>query len=362
MRILHLPVNTASLPSISARAQRKLGHESRVLLLEESRYHDNDPSICVIIPRIRLRSKVVTLVNLVIRTAVLLRWLLWADVVHWYSTPCSLLPNKLDFRLIKFLRKNKVIEFLGSEVRDPKIESARNPFYRSVYESGDGYEYPYESAELSERNQILARRYGFKTIIASEGLVAYLREPAFAKATRGIDVDRFATHYPSVNGKTLVSHSPSAPVCKGTVFVKRAVDALRGQGFNVELTMALGTDKKNASDIVAGCDIFVDQLILGDLGMSTLEAMAMGKVVVCYILDEVRESLPEGLPVVNANPDTIQEVLESLIRDKGSLERIGRDSRRYVESYFSSSFRARCLLEAYRRAASVRAGRERAWH
>jgi glycosyltransferase involved in cell wall biosynthesis len=351
MRVLHLPWNIASLPVITARALEAQGHDSRVLLLEEHPYHDNDPTLCITIPRIRPGNRWLRPINDALRIVWLVKWVFWADVVHWYSTLGSLLPLELDLRIVAWLRKTRIAEFCGSEVRDPEIESARNRFYREVFHSGR-YEYPSESSEISALNQQRAHRYGFHPVIANRGLLAYLKGTTPSLVPTGVDVAPRLAQPTRREGTLVIAHSPSAPVGKGTDHIRRAVEALRVKGHDVELRVLHGVDRDSARRGIATCDLFVDQIIVGDIGVASAEAMAWGKPVVCYVLDEVLAQLPAGLPVLNANPETIVSVLEQVVTDRDRLRRLGEDSRAYAERHFRAAHRAAVLLEIYAAAAT----------
>ena len=57
----------------------------------------------------------------------------------------------------------------------------------------------------------------------------------------------------------------------------------------------------------------MDQFILGSFGVSSIEVMALGKPVLCYIMDQVEINLPEACPIINANLDNLESKLEQLI-------------------------------------------------
>jgi len=68
-----------------------------------------------------------------------------------------------------------------------------------------------------------------------------------------------------------------------------------------------------------------------------VEMMALGKPVVCYIREEDLKFIPgqmkDDLPIVNANTDTIYEVLSRLVEQQDQLHLIGERSRAYVERW-----------------------------
>jgi len=94
-------------------------------------------------------------------------------------------------------------------------------------------------------------------------------------------------------------------------------------------------------------DIVVDQLLLGVHGIFSVEAMALGKPVLCYIRDDLVEKYPSDLPIVNANPDTIEVELEKLLVNPQLRTEIGKRSREFTERYHDSRVVARKLIKLY---------------
>src|SRR5690606_1229873 len=90
---------------------------------------------------------------------------------------------------------------------------------------------------------------------------------------------------------------------------------------------------QEAMQMYAKSDIIVDQILCGTYGMLSVEAMALGKVVVAFVRDDLKAKFPKDLPIVVANPDTIQVVLAQLLQDPHLRHEIGKASRKYVEDY-----------------------------
>ena len=92
-------------------------------------------------------------------------------------------------------------------------------------------------------------------------------------------------------------------------------------------------------------DVLVDQLVSGSFGLTAIEAMAMGRPVICYLHDGIQIFAPEECPVIRANPDTIEDVLAHLSHDQ--LEAAGRAGREYVKKYYSIAALAEHLSRLY---------------
>ncbi|HYP20840.1 MAG TPA: glycosyltransferase, partial [Chloroflexia bacterium] len=68
----------------------------------------------------------------------------------------------------------------------------------------------------------------------------------------------------------------------------------------------------------------------GAYGTFSVEMMARGLPVVCRIREDLRRFYPPDLPVINAEPDSIYDVLESLITQPERWAELGRQGIEYV--------------------------------
>jgi glycosyltransferase involved in cell wall biosynthesis len=93
---------------------------------------------------------------------------------------------------------------------------------------------------------------------------------------------------------------------------------------------------------MADVDVVADQLIVGWYAMFALEAMAMGKPVLCYLrqdlldLYEVEGLLGHGeMPIVNCDPLSVKETIRGLAADKSQLAQIAERGRSFVRKHHS---------------------------
>ena len=139
-----------------------------------------------------------------------------------------------------------------------------------------------------------------------------------------------------------VVHASNHRGVKGTDAIIDAVGQLETEGVEIELEVLENVSNKEIHDAMCGADIIVDQLIIGWYAMFTLEAMALGKPVICHIRRDFVEMYEaagviekEELPLIDATPATIKEVLRDLVRDRDRLTEIGQRSRSFVETHHS---------------------------
>lgn len=334
MRVLHLPVNWASRSSHTVRGLRQKGIDARGIVLSDSAAVSSDGLRVINISPKRypigwLRSALRWMYHFV-------RSVEWSDLIHWYCG-VSALPWGLDLATIKYLRKPAIVEWQGSDIRVPEVEFKDNPYYAVAF--GSGYEYRRaESLEKSCQRQKRFAKAGF-SCAAPVGMLQYVQKDLFPEIwalPRRLMLSDYQPVFPRIDvAQPVVIHSPTAPVAKGTSAVLTTVEHLKTK-YDFEFHLVQGMPRDQALQFMKNADILLDQFVLGDFGSSSLEAMALGKVVVCYIKPAVAALYPHDLPVVNATQDNLSDVLEQLIRDGELRNELGRRGRAYVAKYHNA--------------------------
>lgn len=343
MKVLHLPTNIASMPAITVKALNQAGHEAKGLILDSTIMQSSDGMEVYNFKKGSL-TKYITIARWYARFYELAKW---ADVIHW----CGSFSNPLlsiTLPVIKRLKKPAVVEFVGSDIRNPEIEFADNPYYKAVF--NNGYEYPYESAENSKSTQLKFARAGFD-VIAMPGMGQYIDKSIFPnpyKVFQRIDTSKFEFSPPkSENKRPLIVHAPTAPVGKGTIYIEKAIENLR-KNHNFDFVLIKNMKHHEALENIKKCDLYIDQLISGNYGMAAMEAMAFGKPVISYMKDSVLiNEFPNDCPIVNANPSNIESVIHSILSNKSILAETGVKSRNYILKYHEINTVIPILLDTY---------------
>jgi glycosyltransferase involved in cell wall biosynthesis len=127
---------------------------------------------------------------------------------------------------------------------------------------------------------------------------------------------------------------------KGSPFILAAIERLKNEGHSVEYFFIQDKPSNQMRFYQAQADIVVEQLIYGWWGSTFVETSALGKPVVCYLRpawkDFFLKTFPEysNLPVVEANTQTIYDVLKKLVTDADYRRQKGEESRRFAEAHF----------------------------
>ena len=254
--------------------------------------------------------------------------------------------------IYKLFQKKIFFEFHGTDLRD---------YERFCKLSGMTFD-PCEATSIKQhkRNEKICK-IADGIIIHDDELIPYLPKicaPVYVVPLR-VDISSFNPIYPQIQkNKIRIIHAPSHRAFKGTKFVIEAFDDLRKNYNSIEMVLVEGKTQKEAFELYKTADIIIDQLFAGTYGVFAIEAMALGKPVITYISDDMKNKLPPDLPIVSANSTNLKTVLETLINDAKLRHDLGVASRKYVENYHDYRYCAYLLRDIYYGNAEQLSGRD----
>ncbi|MGX1193727.1 hypothetical protein [Metabacillus sp. SLBN-84] len=262
-----------------------------------------------------------------------------ADILHFHNGNTFLTGN-YDLPSLAETGKKLIMQHWGSDVRTAGNVKKYNPYPLPA---------GYYSDEKIHEHLAFNSKY-IKTAIVQDGEmvnhVADFYEKVYIMPL-ACNLDKFSPRYPGENKVPVIIHAPTNKEFKGSEYVEAAIDKMKGK-VPFEYQMVEKKSHKEALAMYSQSDIIVDQIMCGSYGMLSVEGMAMGKAVVAFVRDDVKEKFPSDLPIVIANPDNLDQVLTDLLRDRDRLKEIGKASRKYVEKYHASSVVADYLIEIYK--------------
>ncbi|MBE7324829.1 glycosyltransferase [Nocardioides sp. Y6] len=147
------------------------------------------------------------------------------------------------------------------------------------------------------------------------------------------------------DGRLRVLHVPSRrrPAIKGTEFVDPVLHRLDAEGM-VDYVSPEWVPHDEMDGLMASCDVVIDQLLTGSYGVTALEAMRAGCVVIGNLNDFVRAQVDVPVPIVDANPETLREVVLSL-RDRTRLTDLRDAGHRFVKEVHDGRRSAKVITE-----------------
>jgi glycosyltransferase involved in cell wall biosynthesis len=351
MRVLHCPTETGGHAWGLSRAERALGVQSDVMVRRSSWLQfpcDID---------LRMGDGVFP-----VRVWRLGRFLLHAlrayDVFH-FNWGMSILDHRAwnlhywDLPLLKHLGKRIVVTFQGCDAR-MKMESRRRFPISACAEC--------DVAWCTERTDEVRRlrigkvmQYADKVFALNPDLLHFLPGAEFLPyasvnpdewAPAGYEAGQVAPARPF-----RVLHMPTNRSIKGTRYVEQACARLREEGLSVELVLAEQVPHAQVQALIAQCDVVVDQLLVGWYGAFAVEAMALGKPVLCYLReDDLKRFVPfqDRIPIIRTTAATLTNDLRALLSASSDRAAIGAAGLRFVSECHHPIGIARQTIAAYR--------------
>lgn len=139
-----------------------------------------------------------------------------------------------------------------------------------------------------------------------------------------------------------VLHAPNHRHIKGSDALLRAVRSLNQKGVKIDLELVERRPNEEVIAAIRGADVIADQLIVGWYAMFAIEAMALGKPVICFLRPDLVEFYAKvGLlddgppPMLSADVATIESLLRDIAIGRHDLAAIGAKSREFVVRHHS---------------------------
>ncbi|MEO5634458.1 hypothetical protein [Gaiella sp.] len=307
LRVTLCPVNTAGVPWTLAQALRRRGVDAKLVVFERYGLH---PEADVSLDRSGGFAR-----RQATQWAALARLLPRTDVFH-FIFGLTLVPQSLQFPILRTTRRKSVMHYLGSDIRGKTPE------------------------ELASGKKAGAE------IVGSYDAIRWVPEASVIPP--GIDLRNLVPAPPSDRARPVVLHAPSSRDRKGTEHVIAAVE-----GLDADLEIVEGLHHEEAFERFRNADIVVDQLNAGWYGLFAIECMALGKPVVTFLHEDAvrrtEEAFGTTVPIVSATAETLREKLRPLVADAAERRRLGEASRAYVELVHDQERVTDRLLDVYAR-------------
>ncbi len=253
-------------------------------------------------------------------------------------------PALLDLVLLKAAGKRVCFHFRGSEVRKPSLFRATNRFHYADEDPDRLFKKFNESSQEAYINYISA--IADRVFVTDPELQSYV--PGSIVIPRYVQPPETVKARPLRGENPVVLHAPSRRGVKGTDFVLAAVEQLKREGHAFEFRLIEGRSNAEALSAIADADILIDQLRIGWYGVLAVEGFALGRTVISYIRPDLIHTFgADPLPLANADPETIIDVLRQHITQRHSREQMARAGREWFEQTHSAEAVMPLLVSHY---------------
>lgn len=234
----------------------------------------------------------------------------------------------------------------GTDVRSPSAHAERSEW--SPFHDADPTLVPRLEARARRNREGLATLPG-PVFVSTPDLLDDVPDAVWCPVV--VEPDRWAApDAPLERDVPVVLHAPSVTWVKGTAELEPVLRALEAEGL-IEYRVVTGVPHDEMPALVRGADIVVDQLLLGLYGVLACEAMAAGRVVVGNVPSHVRRRVVDvaggDVPLVQATPDTLADVIRRICDDRAWARRTAAQGPEFVRDVHDGRMSARRLSEAF---------------
>ncbi len=271
------------------------------------------------------------------------------DIFHFHNG-YSIIDDFRDFDMIKSAGKKMIMHHRGNDVRS-EVRAKKGKGYVNPYVNTANY----LSDEMIFKNLELFAESMDAAIVQDYELYKYVIDYYKKKGKPVYVLPRFINSkairpsYPEISSKApMILHAPTHRGFKGSDIIEATIDRLKQDGLALQYVNVEGACHRDTLNYYRQADIVIDQILCGAYGNVSVEAMAMGKAVVCYIRPDLVDLYPGKLPIVSANPDNLYEKLKYLILNPDERYRLGKEGREYVEKHHEGSRLVKDLIKIYK--------------
>ena len=154
--------------------------------------------------------------------------------------------------------------------------------------------------------------------------------------------------------KLKVIHASTDRFAKGSEIILTAMEYIqKAKGCDVEVKFIEKIPHEQAINIYKQADLIIDQILIGWYGGFAVEAMSMGKPVICRIAEEDLHFIPKKMAIdvkdafINANPANIKEVILRCIEDRLFLKDKSEAAIEYARTWHNPNYVAGITKQVY---------------
>lgn len=208
----------------------------------------------------------------------------------------------------------------GSDIRLPSAHAMRHPespFRDSMGRFASAYE------KVARENRRVLDELALPIFVSTPDLV--IDVPAATWLPVVVDPSLWASDASVLERRIpVVAHAPSRGPMKGSDMIDPILQGLEAEGL-IEYRRVEKVPFSEMPAVYRDADVVLDQFRIADYGVAACEAMAAGRVVVANVSEHARRRVREisgmELPIIQAGPDNVGDVLRHIVAERDEARR-----------------------------------------
>ncbi|MDR1393468.1 MAG: hypothetical protein LBJ62_05830 [Bifidobacteriaceae bacterium] len=230
----------------------------------------------------------------------------------------------------------------GTAARLPSAHRTAYPFSPFADQSSD---FTAEREELASRVKAALEGLTVPLFTATPDMLDFLPGAAWLPVVPARAA--FAPAPPWEPGRPLrVAHIPSLGPVKGSALVDSVLRRLSTKGV-IEYRSLRRIHPLSMPGVLRQVDVVVDQIVLGNPAVLTAEALAAGRLVVGHVAAATRRRYADPLPVVEADPANLAEVIYDIATAADKYRAVARAGPTFVRKYHDGRLAAQVLAQHF---------------
>jgi len=198
--------------------------------------------------------------------------------------------------------------------------------------------------EQADRNRAAVEESGIPAFVSTPDLILDL--PSATWLPLVIDTRSWLKDESALkNRKPVVFHAPSRrkPPIKGSHLIEPVLAELDRKGLIYYRSPTGTVSHDKMPGLVKEADVVVDQILTGSYGVAAVEGMASGRLVIGYVGDEIRATMPEDPPILDSLPEDFLNTMLQVISKRADYADLAAGGPAYAERIHSGQMSAQVL-------------------
>ena len=263
------------------------------------------------------------------------------EIFHFFFGE-TLLPNNWDLPILKLLKKKLLMNYWGSDIRLPPVIKKKSKYYVNSYK---------ESARKNIAKMKRVSKYIQNVAVQDyelyEYVLPYFKNIYILRST----VEESEINFDIFNNmhKIIITHIPSQKEFKGSEIIEDVMIQLKKKYENLIYNTIVDIPINEVKPRIIGSHLIIDQIRVGAHGIISVEAFSLGRPVICYIRDDLLKYYPKELPIINANPENLNKIIEKILKKPEILKEYAKKSYNYYKKYHSPEVIGKQLMNIYKK-------------
>ncbi len=244
-----------------------------------------------------------------------------------------------DAKLIADLGLRSGVVFHGTDARDPYLSMSRHDY--SFFRDADA-DWIASVAQRAAQNRAQVEELGVQTFVTTPDMLLHV--PGATLLPISVDATRWSDPSQALSrGVPRVLHRSSrSNLTKGSRHIIPVLEELHALGRIVMMKTPVVSNERMV-ELVKSADIVVDQLQTGTYGVTGVEAMAAGRLVVANIDAHLALSDQDRPPIVHATPASFRETFLRILASLDEMRQTAAQGPEFVRRVHDGTEAARVL-------------------